>query len=31
MEISTETQILGRANRIGRTKELNVHYLQVAE
>ncbi len=29
MENSTTTQILGRANRIGRTEELNVHHLQV--
>ena len=29
MEDSTTTQILGRANRIGRTEELNVHHLQV--
>ena len=29
METSTTTQILGRANRIGRTEELNVHHLQV--
>ena len=29
MEDSTTTQILGRANRIGRTEELNVHHLQI--
>ncbi len=29
METSTTTQILGRANRIGRTDELNVHHLQI--
>ena len=29
MENSTTTQMLGRANRIGRTEELNVHHLQV--
>ena len=29
MENSTTTQILGRANRIGRTDELNVHHLQI--
>jgi superfamily II DNA or RNA helicase len=29
MEDSTTTQILGRANRIGRLEELNVHHLQV--
>ena len=29
MNFSTETQILGRANRIGRTTPLNVHHLQI--
>jgi len=29
MNTNTQTQILGRANRIGRTKPLKVHYLQV--
>jgi len=29
MDKSTEKQILGRALRIGRTKPLNVHYLQI--
>jgi hypothetical protein len=29
MSTYTQTQILGRANRIGRTAPLNVHYLQV--
>ena len=29
MPISTENQIIGRAQRIGRTEQLNVHHLQV--
>lgn len=29
MKLSTQNQIIGRANRIGRTKPLNVHHLEV--
>ena len=29
METSTLNQIIGRANRIGRTSSLNVHHLQI--
>lgn len=29
MSVNTQQQIIGRANRIGRTKSLQVHYLQV--
>ena len=29
MDSSTQQQIIGRANRIGRTKQLNVHHILV--
>ena len=29
MDLSTQQQIIGRANRIGRTKPLNVHHILV--
>ena len=31
MNFNTETQIIGRANRIGRKIPLNVHHLQIQD
>lgn len=31
MNFNTETQIIGRANRIGRQIPLNVHHLQIQD